>query len=436
MRRQLRLLITITLLAWVSSIYAQFTTDNRLIEEHMRFSGEKKFNRWDIMLGYGPNIFFTDFTEYMLFPNHKWEFSPSVALSYQLVPALAFDFRYMQGDTYGKSVAHYHKGDFLEFTGNARFYINQMLPNPGPVNDKWNFYLNIGLGLQSFRNQVFISETNQILHENDIEGSAYEGEGYFVLGYDEDDPYKKSSRTKELVLPIGFGALYRINRSFDIGIESSIHYGLEDNLDGILTGATNDSYWHTTFNVSYKIGKKDKRHSKWTYRAYGFNIFGKKRKDPLEDEVNQFERMVQQQAGILRLQIDSVMTEENNMRIYSADNIFPIYFMPGGATFKDYENQITMASIAVLLRKHPDWKLEIAGYADAAEENPLFLSKKRAETVKLYLIEHYGIADELISITAKGDSEQLSTDGKKNKVELIKVDRRADIILVKPKVIE
>ena len=434
MSKQSGLLIAILLWLGAGSSVAQFTTDNRLIEEHMRYSGEKKFNRWDIMVGYGPNIFFTDFTGYMLFPDHKWEFSPTVALSYQLVPAMAFDFRYMKGDMYGKGTLHYSKGDFLQFTGNARFYINQMLPNPGPVNDKWNFYLNIGLGVQAFRNKVFVSETDEILNESHIEGTAYEGDGYFVLGYDAHDPNKKTSRTKELVLPVGFGALYRINRSFDIGVESSIHYGLEDNLDGILSGATNDSYWHTTFNLSYKIGKKDKRHSKWTYRAYGFNIFGKKRKDPLEDEVNQFERMVQQQAGILRLQIDSVTTEEKSTKIYAADNVFPIYFMPGGATFKDYENQITMASIAVLLKKHPDWKLEIAGYSDVAEENPMFLSKKRAETVKRYLMEHYGISEEWITVIAKGSKEQLSTDGKKKKEERIKVDRRADIILVKPKV--
>ena len=431
MRRK-GILFTFIILLLESTLLAQFTTDRRLIEEHKRFSGEKPFNKWDLMLGYGPTILFTDFTEYMLFPDHKWEFSPSLAISYQLVPALAFDFRFIKVDTYGKSTQHYFKGDFNQFTGNARFYINQMLTNPGPINDKWNFYFNVGFGLQSFRHKIYKNTDNQILHADDVEGSSYDG--YFVIGYDKNNPNKKKSRKNELVLPMGIGVLYRINRSFDLGAESTIHYGLEDNLDGILTGATNDTYWHTTFNLSYKIGKKDKRHSKWTYRAYGFNIFGKKRKDPLEDEVNTFERMVQQQAGILRLQVDSVITEESNTKIYSADNIFPIYFMPGGATFKDYENQITIAQIAVLLRKHPDWKLDVVGYADSSEENPIFLSEKRARTIKNYMTDHYGIPEELITLKAKGDSEQLSTDGQKDKSGLILIDRRVDIVIVKPKV--
>lgn len=432
MSKNKSLVLIVWLLVWVTPSFAQFTTDKRLIEEHMRYSGEKKFNRWDIMLGYGPNIYFTDFTDYMIIPDGKWHFSPSVALSYQLLPALAFDFRYMQGNLSEKGILHYYDGDFREFTGNARFYINQMINNPGPINDKWNFYVNVGFGMQALRNRVYKNSDGQVLHGDDVEGIS--DEGYFVFGYDKSDPYKKVSREKELVLPIGAGVLYRINRSFDIGIESNIHYGLEDNLDGILSGATNDSYWHTTINLSYKIGKKDKRHSKWTYRTYGFNIFGNKRKDPLENEVNQFERMLKQHAGILRLQIDSVTMEEKSTKIYTADNVFPIYFMPGGATFKDYENQVTMAQLAVLLRKNPDWTLQLEGFADSTEDNPMFVSEKRAETVMQYLIDHYGIDQKTMKIIAKGAKEQLISDKTANKEGRIQIDRRVDIVLIKPKI--
>lgn len=418
----------------IGNILGQYTTDMRLIEEHKRYSGEKSFNKWDLMVGYGPNILNTDFTDYLILPEKDWYFSPIFSLSYQLVPAMSFDFRYMQGDLYGEGETYYFDGDFRRYTGHVRFYINQMMPNPGPVNDRWNFYLNLGFGYQAFRNRIYYNGTGDVLHGDDIEGSAYEG--YFVLGYESDDPFTQTERVKELVLPMGVGVLYRLNRSFDIGIESSVNYSFEDNLDGVLLGATNDTYWHTTFNLSYKIGKKDKRHSKWTYRTYGFNIFGKKKKDPLEDEVNQFERLLQQQAGILRLQVDSVVTEESKTKIYAADNIFPIYFMPGGETFKDYENQITMAQIAVLLCKHSDWSLELVGYAVSSEENPVFLSEKRASTVKRYLIEHYGIAENLIKVVGKGDSGRLTLDRKDKDDGMIHIDRRVDVVIIKPQPLE
>ncbi|WP_161636207.1 OmpA family protein [Saccharicrinis fermentans] len=84
------------------------------------------------------------------------------------------------------------------------------------------------------------------------------------------------------------------------------------------------------------------------------------------------------------------------------------------------------------MRKHSDWKLEVNGYADSAEDNPMFLSQKRAETVKRYLMDHYGVDDALIKVIAKGNSEQLGTD-EENKTGLIHVDRRVDIVLIKPK---
>ncbi len=410
----------------LSKVFGQYNTDKRPIEEHMRYSGEKKFNRWDIMVGYGPNILNTDFTDYLILPDDKWLFSPMIALSYQLVPALALDLRFMKSDLWDKGVSYYFDGDFNQFTGQARFYINQMLAKPGPLNDKWNFYVKAGFGFHLFRSRIYENSNNSIVVSDDIQ----------PLGYDEDDPNKKTNRVKELVVPIGIGALYRLNRSFDIGIESTINYGFEDNLDGILLGATNDTYWHTTFNLSYKIGKKDKRHSKWTYRTYGFNIFGKKRKDPLEDEINQFERLLQQHEGMLRLQIDSVVTEENDLKVYEAENTFPIYFMPGGETFKDYENQITMAQIAVLLKKHPDWKLEIAGFATENENNPMFLSEQRAKTVKTYMTEHYGITEDIIKVTAKGNRERLTVGSDDKSEGMINIDRRVDIIIIKPDLLE
>ncbi len=432
MRQYKALYLLVFILFTQISINGQFTTDKRLIKEYMRYSGEKKFNQWDFMVGFGPNLLNSDFTDNLFFPKDKWQFSPVFALSYQMVPALAFDVRYLYGDLYGKGMEHYFDGDYNQFTGHARFYINQMLPNPGPIRDKWNYYFKIGFGFHSFRNKVYHNDTKQVVHGSEIEGTAYD-DVYFVLGYDENNPDEKTSRVNEWVLPVGLGVLFRLNRSFDIGVETTVNYGLEDNLDGILLGATNDNYWHTTFNLSYKIGKKNKRHSKWTYRTYGFNIFGAKRKDPLEDEVNQFERLLQQHAGVLRLQVDSVITEENDTKIYSADNIFPIYFMPGGETFKDYENQITMAQIAVLLKKHADWTLEVDGYADTSEENPMYISQKRAETVRLYLEEHYGISEGIIKVVAKGDSEQLSTGDNDGKIN---IDKRADIVIIKPHPLE
>ncbi len=402
-------------------------TPHKPIEDYMRYSKEKKFNKWDIMIGYGPNIVKDDFSEYLIFPKSNWHFSPSASINYQLVPALSFGIRGMIGDLHSETENHYYDGDFFQITGNARFYINQMLSFPGPINDKWNFYCKLGFGYHAFRNKVYDAHTNELLQVEAL------GEDYFVLGYDQENPAIKTARQLELVLPVGAGVLYRLNRSFDVGIESTVNYGLEDNLDGILLGASNDNYWYTSFNLSYKFGKKDKRHSKWTYRSYNFNMFGKKKKDPLEDEINQYERFLTQQEGILRLQIDSVITEESDTIIYTADDIFPIYFMPGGETFKDYENQVTIAQISMLLKKYPTWTINIIGHADESDNKPELISQKRAEAVKYYFMEHYGIDEKIITIFANGTKDQLMHQNSDNNPDKINIDKRVDIEIIRPR---
>ncbi len=425
------IILTLVVFGSFNYIYGQYTTDRRYIEEHMRFSLEKSFNKWDIMVGYGPCIFKTDLTTYTIFPDNNWKFAPMVTLSYQLLPAIAFDFKVMNSDMYSGDQYFWYDGNLTEYSVNARFYINQMLNNPGPLRDKWNFYVNLGYGVQAYRSRLFSHKTGKILTGDEIEGDNYEGP--FVQGYDKKDINKKIGRKTELVIPIGVGTLFRINRSFDLGIETSIHYGLEDDLDNILLGAGNDTYWHTSFNLSYKIGKKDKRHSKWTYRNYGFNIFGKKKQDPLEDEINKLEKKVIQQKGILRLKIDSVITEEYYTKIYLPSSLFPIYFYNKNTTFKDYENQINMAQVAMLLKKHPTWKIKLVGHAKFNEKNPELISDERAKKVKDYMISRYGIPEKQMKTEALRDSLQverpLITNKDKNNIN---IDKRVDIFILRP----
>lgn len=68
-----------------------------------------------------------------------------------------------------------------------------------------------------------------------------------------------------------------------------------------------------------------------------------------------------------------------------------------------------VASLADYLKKYPESKVSITGYADKGTGNPninLKISKKRAQIVADTLVEKYGIDSSRISIDAKGDTEQ------------------------------
>jgi len=430
MRYFYQILCFLLLLGGTLNVTGQRKSDERIIEEHMRFSGEKAFNTWSVSVGYGPIIMYSDLADYSLIPE-KWNYSPSITIAKQLFPVWAFDLQFLMGDFYTSKGLVYNEGNILDFSINSRTYVNQLLALPGPIADKWNFYLKLGVGLTAFRSRVHYIETGEVVHYRDVwEPNA--DDGYMVKGYDRDDPYKKIDRAKELVVPIGFGIEYRINRSFDIGFESTMRFSLEDKLDNVLAGSGNDRYWNMNINISYKIGKKDKRHSKWTYRNYGFTLFGKAKIDPLADEIKVFEKQVQQIADNPTIRTDSVTIIHTIKRIYGTENVTSVFF---GIRDKnlDMDAQVDLATVALAMVKNPHWKADIFGFTDEPGDADLSmeLSRERCERVLAFFVDELGLSRDRFTLIPKGDTELLFQHGESSSNDLGSINRRADVVLIK-----
>ncbi len=405
--------------------------DDFVMQEHMRYSREKKFNTWSISAGYGPMIMYTDITSYTLFPNERWNFAPMVKVTKYLNPAFAFDFQLMGGNMYGSNVGYYFEGNLIDYTISNVGIINQMLSTPGPVKDKWNFYYKIGFGATAFRSKLYHSSNDSLVMVRDFSGDSLDTR-YVVHGYDLYNPDKKITRERALLIPVGIGVLYRINRSFDIGLEMTMRFSLLDKFDNILAGATNDSYWYTNLNISYKIGKKNKRHKRWTYRGYEFNIFGVKKKYPLEDEVAALEKNIKQYEANRPVKTDSVFIVHNLKKIYSTHLIYSVYFSTGG-TKVDKEDLVYIAEAAIQLMKNKKWRADIYGFSDdtgPADKN-MEISRKRAEAVKDILVHDLGISEERLRLIPKGETELLSPTDKLSPRGLNMVNRRVDIVIRK-----
>jgi outer membrane protein OmpA-like peptidoglycan-associated protein len=80
----------------------------------------------------------------------------------------------------------------------------------------------------------------------------------------------KVDRTTSIVIPLAFGTKFKLSKAIDMSIEYSLHFLLNDRLDGLEydhpTRRKNDTY--TTLGVAFdfKLGgkKKDKEHLEWT----------------------------------------------------------------------------------------------------------------------------------------------------------------------------
>nr|WP_319400071.1 flagellar motor protein MotB [uncultured Carboxylicivirga sp.] len=411
-------------------VLGQYSTDNRIIFEHMRYSAEKPFNTWSVSLGYGPLIMYNDLAGYSVFPTH-WKFGPNITIAKQLVPAWAFDLQFLTSDFHSGNNTYYSEGNLMDFSLNSLTYINQLLPLPGPLNDKWNFYFKLGVGVTAFRTRVRYTDTDEFVHFRDL-GTGNEENGYVVLGYDPDDPTRKIDRDLEFVVPVGVGVQYRLNRSFDIGVESTMRLSLEDKFDNILVGAQNDKYWSTSISLCYKIGKKDKRHSRWTYRGYGFNVFGAPKNDPLVSEIRVLEEDFKKYREGRVVKKDSVTVIHSAQRIYGTANLITSFFELGKYNEVDKETLVDLATLALNMTKNKSWKADIYGYSndyDDTDEN-IEISHKRCERILQFFVRDLGLERDRFVLHPLGEEDVLPQEITSKRSRL-SINRRVDVVLKK-----
>lgn len=101
------------------------------------------------------------------------------------------------------------------------------------------------------------------------------------------------------------------------------------------------------------------------------------------------------------------------------DKLFQVLFEPGHAEITPEASE-AIAGIAEFLKRHPDTKVLIEGYCDPGEEaeDPLILSKSRAESVSRYLTAYHKIPLNRILIKARGTSRAKAAHEQNRRVDV------------------
>lgn len=395
----------------------------------MIFSFGQSYNSWSVTAGFGPVFMYADQSGYSLFPNREIDLGPSVWVTKHLVPAFAFELQYLQSDMFGQEGQYGFRGDLMDVSVNGIAIINQMSARPGPIKDKLNYYLKIGVGATLFRSRLFHTRTGELVRRSQIYNTA--NQDYVVLGYEADSPDEQTDRATDIVVPLGVGLMYRISNSFDAGIESVLRFSASDRLDNILTGATNDRYLYTAVNVSYKFGDKDRRHMRWTYRSEGMDVFGRPQEDPVEDEIKKLEEDIARYEANRPVDKDSVVITETLRIIYDQYNVRSIFFPPGQFSRFSPADQLTMGRVAIELINDKEKTLTLFGHSDtegAAEAN-MELSRDRCLAVKEFLVHELEIEPDRIKIVPLGEESPLSPVEELSPRGLKMVNRRVDMVV-------
>jgi outer membrane protein OmpA-like peptidoglycan-associated protein len=109
-------------------------------------------------------------------------------------------------------------------------------------------------------------------------------------------------------------------------------------------------------------------------------------------------------------------------------DIYSIYFSFNSDELRD-ESEPTLREIGHIMRRHPDWKLSVAGHTDSigGDASNLDLSKRRAASVKTALVERFGVNPGRLTTTGHGKSMPVDTNeteegrARNRRVELVRL---------------
>lgn len=219
---------------------------------------KKTYNKLSLTVHGGLTTFYGDIQQYTWWPvkdfrserkgawgmggNIGWQFNPVWGVNVNLMGAnLRGTKRHGPKSTSTNNWAYFDANTF-EYTVNATLNFMNLIYRDKTKQRKFKYYFSFGMGFTSFRSAKFRLGTDELIDR---------------VGY-EPGTLTKKERTTETVFPLAFGVKYRISKSFDLGLETSIRYTTSDKLDATRgnTGI-NDKYGYTNLSLTYKIGKKE-----------------------------------------------------------------------------------------------------------------------------------------------------------------------------------
>ena len=183
---------------------------------------------------------------------------------------------------------------------------------------------------------------------------------------------------------------------------------------------------YANFSLTYKIGKKDKRHAAWTYKDFNLDYSRDRAKDPLAQKLDSLAKTLEYLAANDSVVNDTVRINQSK---YLRKEIFAasVFFDFDKSAILDMSHR-TLSNVARYMKANPEKRILIQGHCDfrGSYEYNVGLSTRRCNAVKDVLVKGYGFDPARIDIDPKGKSELLSdTNNLPKGIHL--VNRRVDV---------
>ena len=257
-----------------------------------------------------------------------------------------------------------------------------------------------GLGCNiGFSNDEAATAKGQILAANTIANA--DGSETNLITSDEVMTYLWNGSKARMVGQFGINLDFNINKRVSLGLEASANV-IGDRYNS-KKAKNADWYFNTLAGVKVALGKTSKR-------------------VPVEKVAPE---IIEREKIIEKIKHDTIYitTPATNTNAVSAkaENIRRDIFYTIRGSQISKEEMTKIEDIVAYLKKYPEAKVSVTGYADKGTGNSKInytYAKKRAEAVSRILTTKYGIKKNRIIVDSKGDTEQPYPENDKNRVTI------------------
>ena len=203
----------------------------------------------------------------------------------------------------------------------------------------------------------------------------------------------------ELSGGIGFINRFRLNKAWDLNLELKGNIN-NDVMDGIRGGKNMEGSAAIMVGATYRFNRRD-----WT-KGTGISAA------EMQAVQNQLKSMNEENAS-LRNRVNALEEEKRNQPVVTetkASNKLPdateyVAFFDINKAYLSEKEAVNLEAYANLIKKYPENKFIITGYADKQTGSAEFnerLSKLRAEAVYNTLVDKYGVNKDQLTMEYKG----------------------------------
>lgn len=207
------------------------------------------------------------------------------------------------------------------------------------------------------------------------------------------------SDVNEMAGYVGFINRFRVSKAWDVNLELRGNLN-NDVMDGIRAGSNAEGSAAVLVGLTYRFNRRD-----WT-KGSGITVA---EMEQVQDRL----RSMNEENEALKNRVNALEDEKRNAKPVVVEK--PSNKLPDAVTYTAFfdinkadlsqKEEVNLGAYADLIKKYPENKFVITGYADKQTGTPEFnerLSKQRAEAVYNTLVDKYGVNANQLTVEYKG----------------------------------